>query len=60
MCRYSMGNEESTMVDEATPPHILERRSIESVAKYIKEKNVKRIVVMVSIYGTYTVLERIC
>ena len=48
------------MVDEATPPHILERRSIESVAKYIKEKNVKRIVVMVSIYGTYTVLERIC
>jgi hypothetical protein len=42
-----MGNEPSTVVDENTPPSVLESRSIEAVAKYIKEKNVRNIVVMV-------------
>lgn len=42
-----MGNEESSMVDDSTRPSVLEGRSIEAVAKYIKEHNVQRIVVMV-------------
>lgn len=42
-----MGNEESTMVDESTPPRSLESRNIEGLAKYISQKNVRRIVVMV-------------
>lgn len=42
-----MGNEPSTLVDEKTPPSVLEARNIESVAKYIKEKHVRHIVVMV-------------
>jgi len=42
-----MGNEASTPVDESQPPQTLEFRTIESVAKYIKEKDVQRIVVMV-------------
>lgn len=42
-----MGNESSTLVDENSPPMTLESRSIEALAKYIKEKNVRRIVVMV-------------
>ncbi|KAL4896274.1 DHS-like NAD/FAD-binding domain-containing protein [Aspergillus ambiguus] len=42
-----MGNEPSTVVDENTPPSVLESRSIEAVAKYIREKNVRKIVVMV-------------
>ncbi|KAJ9318959.1 hypothetical protein DTO271D3_547 [Paecilomyces variotii] len=41
-----MGNESSTPVDEKTPPKVLEARNIESVAKYIEENNVRRIVVM--------------
>ncbi|KAL2002627.1 hypothetical protein VTN02DRAFT_6335 [Thermoascus thermophilus] len=41
-----MGNESSTLVDEKTPPQTLEARNIESVAKYIREKNVRHIVVM--------------
>ncbi|KAJ5662671.1 NAD-dependent protein deacetylase hst2-1 [Penicillium macrosclerotiorum] len=42
-----MGNEESTVVGDSTPPSVLEARNIEAVAKYIKQKNVQRIVVMV-------------
>lgn len=42
-----MGNESSTPVDEATPPTTLYGRNIEAVAQYIKEKDVKNIVVMV-------------
>ncbi|RHZ71151.1 hypothetical protein CDV55_107486 [Aspergillus turcosus] len=42
-----MGNETSTVVDEETLPSVLEARNIEAVAKYIKEKDVRRIVVMV-------------
>lgn len=44
-----MGNESSALVDEGTSPETLETRSIESVAKYIKEKTIRRIVVMVSV-----------
>ncbi len=43
-----MGNESSTPVDEAVPPTTLYARNIDAVAKYIKERDVKRIVVMVS------------
>ncbi|OOQ82116.1 NAD-dependent protein deacetylase hst2-1 [Penicillium brasilianum] len=42
-----MGNEESTMVDDSTRPSVLEGRNLEAIAKYIKEHDVKRIVVMV-------------
>ncbi|KKK12201.1 hypothetical protein ARAM_003807 [Aspergillus rambellii] len=42
-----MGNESSTVVDEHTPPSVLEARTMEAVAKYIQQKEVRRIVVMV-------------
>ncbi|KAL4760490.1 SIR2 family NAD-dependent protein deacylase [Aspergillus foveolatus] len=42
-----MGNESSTLVDEKTPPSVLEARTVEAVAKYVKEKPVRRVVVMV-------------
>ncbi|KAJ5214836.1 NAD-dependent protein deacetylase hst2-1 [Penicillium chermesinum] len=42
-----MGNEESTVVDDSTPPSVLESRTMEGVAKYIKDHEVKKIVVMV-------------
>ncbi|KAL2217746.1 NAD-dependent deacetylase sirtuin-2 [Thermoascus aurantiacus ATCC 26904] len=41
-----MGNESSALVDESTPPQTLEARTIEAVAKYIRERDVRRIVVM--------------
>ncbi|KIW10776.1 hypothetical protein PV08_10075 [Exophiala spinifera] len=41
-----MGNESSTPVDESTRPTTLYARNIEAVARYIKERNVKNIVVM--------------
>ncbi|BCS30283.1 SIR2 family NAD-dependent protein deacylase [Aspergillus puulaauensis] len=42
-----MGNESSTVVDENTPPSVLQARTVEAVAKYVKEKQVRRVVVMV-------------
>ncbi|CAI7612987.1 unnamed protein product [Penicillium glandicola] len=42
-----MGNESSTQVDESTAPSVLEARNIEAVAKYVKQHNVKKVVVMV-------------
>ncbi|KAM3533672.1 hypothetical protein MY4038_003108 [Beauveria bassiana] len=44
--RSKMGQEESRMVDESTPPQTLSERSITAVADYIKNGDVKRIVVM--------------
>ncbi|KAJ5894474.1 NAD-dependent protein deacetylase hst2-1 [Penicillium taxi] len=41
-----MGNEESVITDE-TPASTLDSRNMEAVAKYIKENNVKKIVLMV-------------
>jgi hypothetical protein len=46
-----MGNESSTIIDEDTPPQTLEHRNLESIAKYILEKNVRRIVVMVRTFS---------
>ena len=43
-----MGQEESRIVDENTPAETLESRSIEAVAKYIKDGGAQRVVVMVS------------
>lgn len=43
---FNMGNEESSPVDESTPPHILAGRSIEAVAEYIKSGRADKIVVM--------------
>lgn len=45
-----MGNESSTLVDENTSPSVLEARNIDAVAKYVKEKQVRRVVVMVCCY----------
>ena len=42
-----MGNESSVPVEEDVPPCTLKSRTLEGVAEYIKERNVKRIVVMV-------------
>lgn len=44
-----MGNESSSLVDDNTSPATLERRDLPSLAKYILEKDVKRIVVMVGL-----------
>jgi NAD-dependent histone deacetylase SIR2 len=45
--RYSrMGQEESHMVDENTPPNVLASRTVEAVAEYIKSGQAQRIVVM--------------
>ncbi|CAI6335435.1 unnamed protein product [Periconia digitata] len=41
-----MGQDESRMVDDDTPPKTLDSRSLESLAKYIKDGRAKRIVVM--------------
>ena len=43
-----MGQESSTPVDEHTPPESLEARTVEAVAKFIKDGKAKKIVVMVS------------
>ena len=42
-----MGNEPSSLVDEKTPPSVLEARSMQAVAQYIHEKRVRRVVTMV-------------
>jgi hypothetical protein len=47
-----MGNESSTPVDESTPPTTLYARNIDAVAKYVQDRQVRRVVVMVSI-GTH-------
>ncbi|KAI9732788.1 MAG: Sir2 histone deacetylase Hst2 [Cirrosporium novae-zelandiae] len=41
-----MGQEESTPIDESVPPQTLEARTIEAVAKYIKEGRARKIVTM--------------
>lgn len=41
-----MGNESSTPVDESIPPSTLIARNMDGVARYIKERDCKRIVVM--------------
>ncbi|ERF74932.1 NAD-dependent protein deacetylase hst2-1 [Endocarpon pusillum Z07020] len=41
-----MGNESSVPVEDDVPPQTLESRTLESVAKYITERKVRRIVVM--------------
>lgn len=48
-----MGNEESRLVDETMRPSVLEARNINAVAKYIKENDVRRIVLMVLKFPTY-------
>ncbi|EER39219.1 conserved hypothetical protein [Histoplasma capsulatum var. duboisii H88] len=41
-----MGNESSVLLDESIPPTTLKSRSLEGIAEYIKEKNIRRIVVL--------------
>ncbi|KAF2088465.1 silent information regulator protein Sir2p [Saccharata proteae CBS 121410] len=41
-----MGQEESTIVDDSVKPETLESRTVDAVAKYIKDGRAKRIVVM--------------
>lgn len=38
------------MVDDSVVPSVLEARNIDAVAKYVKEFDVKKVVVMVSRY----------
>ena len=45
--RHKMGNESSVPVEDDVPPATLRERTLEAVADYVKEKNVRRIVVMV-------------
>jgi NAD-dependent histone deacetylase SIR2 len=45
--RSKMGNEESRIVDEDTPPQTLKARTVEALAQYIKDGRAKQIVVMV-------------
>lgn len=42
-----MGQEESRLVDENTPPRALKKRDVASVAEYINSGRARRIVVMV-------------
>jgi hypothetical protein len=42
-----MGNEESSVVDQDTPPQTLQARSLEALAQYIKDGRAQKIVVMV-------------
>lgn len=42
-----MGAEASKMVDDSVPPATLEKRSIDGIVKYIKDKKNCKIVVMV-------------
>jgi len=42
-----MGQESSTPIDEHTLPDTLEARTVDAVAKFIKEGRAKNIVVMV-------------
>ena len=44
-----MGQETSTLVDDDTPPDTLDARSIDAVAKLIRQRRAKKIVVLVSI-----------
>ena len=46
-----MGQDLSQVVDDDTPPETLEARDVASVAKYIKERPVKNVVIMVSKRG---------
>ena len=43
-----MGQEQSSPIDDRATPFSLENRSVESIAKYVKEGRAKKIVVMVS------------
>ena len=45
-----MGQDSSTPVDEHTPPESLEARTVEAIAKFIKEGRAKKVVVMVRYY----------
>lgn len=45
--RNRMGQEESTLVDENTPPLTLKSRSVEAIADFINSGKAKRIVVLV-------------
>lgn len=43
-----MGQEQSSPIDDSTPPQTLKERSVESLASYIKEGHAQKVVVMVS------------
>ncbi|MCJ1309655.1 Sir2 histone deacetylase Hst2 [Agyrium rufum] len=41
-----MGQEQSTLIDESTPSQTLQARTVEAVARYIKDGRAKKIVIM--------------
>ena len=49
--RFGMGQEQSSLIDDSTPPQTLKERSVESVATYIKQGRAKKVVVMVSLFS---------
>ena len=53
-----MGQEESRLVDDKTPPETLKSRTLEAVAQYIKDGRARRIVVMVSASHPATTMRR--
>lgn len=46
--RGKMGQESSSPVDESIPPKVLQSRTVEGVAKFIRDGRAKKIVIMVS------------
>lgn len=48
-----MGQDASTPVDENTLPETLESRTVDSVAKFVKDGRAKKVVVMVSLTPEY-------
>lgn len=50
-----MGQDESRLVDEKTPPQTLKSRTLEAVAEHIKDGKARRIVVMVGASAAHTV-----
>ena len=54
-----MGNESSVPVEDDVRPATLKERTLEAVADYIKEKNVRRVVVMVHALNSPTVISQL-
>lgn len=53
---WSMGQDESTIVDESIPPSTLSTRDLDGVAKFIRDGRAKKVVVMVHRLPAVTLL----
>ncbi len=43
-----MGQEQSSLIDDDTPCQTLKNRSVDSIAKYVKDGRARKVVVMVN------------